>query len=123
MLNLASCNELTVGIFSWAMLEPREGEYDFSFLDEIIDKIHAAGGRVILATPSASRPRWMADAYPEVLRVSENGANRYLFVQNYSDVPVCGISMGGVWRDLESAEVTDTVDLAAFDVKIFKNIS
>ena len=73
LLNLANCNELTVGIFSWATLEPQEGQYDFSFLDEILAKVYAADGRVILATPSASRPRWMAEAYPEVLRVSENG--------------------------------------------------
>jgi beta-galactosidase len=69
----ANCNEMTVGVFSWAMLEPKEGEYDFSFLDEIIDKIYKNGGRVVLATPSASRPRWMAEKYPEVLRVNEYG--------------------------------------------------
>ena len=69
----ANCNEMSVGIFSWAKLEPREGEYDFSFLDEIIDKIHANGGKVILATPSGARPHWMADQYPEVLRVTPFG--------------------------------------------------
>lgn len=68
----ANCNEMNVGIFSWAMLEPREGEFDFSFLDEIIDKIYNAGGRVILATPSGARPRWLAEKYPEVLRWTEN---------------------------------------------------
>ena len=73
LLQLANCNELSVGIFSWAKLEPREGEYDFSFLDEIIDRIGAAGGKVILATPSGARPRWLAEAYPEVLRVDKNG--------------------------------------------------
>ena len=73
LMNLANCNEMTVGIFSWANLEPEEGKYDFSFLDEIIDKIYAAGGRVILATPSGARPRWLAEQYPEVLRVRDNG--------------------------------------------------
>ena len=70
LMKLANCNEMTVGIFSWSMLEPREGEYDFSFLDEILDKIHTNGGKVILATPSGARPRWMAEKYPEVLRVN-----------------------------------------------------
>ena len=68
----ANMNELTVGIFSWAVLEPREGEFDFSFLDEIIDKIYRNGGRVVLATPSGARPHWLADKYPEVLRVNTN---------------------------------------------------
>lgn len=73
LMNLANCNEMTVGIFSWAKLEPREGEYDFSFLDEIIEKIAANGGKVILSTPSGARPRWMAEKYPEVLRVLPDG--------------------------------------------------
>ncbi len=78
LMQLAGCNEMSVGIFAWSTLEPREGEYDFSFLEEILDKIYAAGGRVLLATPSGARPHWMADKYPEVLRVSENGhRNRF----------------------------------------------
>ena len=37
LMKEANCNEMTVGIFSWQDLEPEEGVYDFSFLDEIID--------------------------------------------------------------------------------------
>ena len=32
---------VSVGIFSWAQLEPREGEYDFGWLDDILDRLHA----------------------------------------------------------------------------------
>ena len=39
LMKLANCNEMSVGIFSWATLEPEEGVYDFSFLDEIIEKL------------------------------------------------------------------------------------
>ena len=73
LMQQANCNEMTVGIFAWSTLEPREGEYDFSFLDTVIEKIGAAGGRVILATPSGARPRWLAEKYPEVLRVNAHG--------------------------------------------------
>lgn len=78
LMQLAGCNEMSVGIFSWSVLEPKENEYDFSFLDEILDKIYNAGGRVFLATPSGARPHWMADKYPEVLRVRADGhRNRF----------------------------------------------
>jgi beta-galactosidase len=77
LMKLANCNEMSVGIFSWAKLEPREGEYDFSFLDEIIEKIGKNGGKVILATPSGARPRWMAERYPEVLRVGPDGVREH----------------------------------------------
>ena len=74
----ANCNEMTVGIFSWSTLEPREGEYDFSFLDEIIEKIGNNGGKVILSTPSGARPRWLAEKYPEVLRVDDQGRREHI---------------------------------------------
>ena len=77
LMKQANCNEMSVGIFSWAKLEPREGEYDFSFLDEVIDRIGKNGGKVILATPSGARPHWMADKYPEVLRVWSNGSRAH----------------------------------------------
>ena len=77
LMQLANCNEMSVGIFSWAALEPEEGVYDFSFLDKAMDDIYAAGGRVLLATPSGARPAWMSAKYPEVLRWSDT------FVQNH----------------------------------------
>lgn len=73
LMKLSHCNEMSVGIFSWSKLEVRDGEFDFSWLDTILDKIHQNGGRVLLATPSGARPHWLADAYPEVLRVDTNG--------------------------------------------------
>lgn len=73
LMQKAHCNEMTVGIFAWSALEPREGEFDFSFLDKAMDDIYNAGGRVILATPSGARPAWLAQKYPEVLRVRSDG--------------------------------------------------
>ncbi len=73
LMNLAHINSATVGIFSWSMLEPEEGVYNFDFLDKILDKLHENGKVVILATPSGARPTWLAQKYPEVLRVEETG--------------------------------------------------
>ncbi len=69
LMKRANCNSMTVGIFSWSVLEPEEGKYDFSFLDQAMDNVYKNGGKVVLATPSGARPHWMSDKYPEVLRV------------------------------------------------------
>ncbi|MCL2364755.1 MAG: beta-galactosidase [Defluviitaleaceae bacterium] len=61
-------NAFSVGIFAWAALEPREGEFTFGWLDKILDDIYGIGGRVILATPSGARPAWLSQKYPEVNR-------------------------------------------------------
>lgn len=65
----AGVNTLSVGIFSWSMLEPEEGVYHFEWLDEVMDMLAKNGIKAILATPSGARPAWMAEKYPEVLRV------------------------------------------------------
>lgn len=72
LMKLAGMNEMTVGIFSWAKLEVSDGVYDFSWLDDILDRIYKHGGRVFLSTPSGSRPRWLSEKYPEVLRTDDH---------------------------------------------------
>ena len=71
MMQQAHCNIMSVGIFSWAKLEVNEDEFDFSWLDEVLDRLNEKGIKVFLATPSGARPHWLANKYPEVLRVNE----------------------------------------------------
>ena len=71
ILKASGCNVVSMGIFSWSMLEPQEGVFQLDWMEKIIDQLYAQGIRVILATPSGARPKWLADKYPEVLRVDE----------------------------------------------------
>ena len=66
----AHVNTVTLGVFAWSALEPTEGVYQFDWLDEQFDAIHAMGGNVILATPSGGRPQWLSQKYPEVNRTN-----------------------------------------------------
>jgi beta-galactosidase len=72
LLKLAHMNAVSIGIFSWKALEPKEGVYTFEWLDELMDRLAANGIGAVLATPSGARPAWMDRDHPEVLRVSEN---------------------------------------------------
>ena len=84
MLEESGCNVVSLGIFSWSTLEPEEGVFHFEWLKEIIDKLYQRGIHTILATPSGARPKWMADKYPEVLRVDETGhRNHFGFRHNH----------------------------------------
>ena len=65
----AHFNCVSVGIFSWAALEPKEGEYQLDWLADVIDNLYNNGIYTVLATPSGARPAWLAKKYPEVLRV------------------------------------------------------
>lgn len=72
LMKLAGCNAMSVGIFSWAALEPSEGRFEFGWLDRLLDSFAANGLYAWLATPSGARPAWMSAKYPEVLRVEAN---------------------------------------------------
>lgn len=61
----AGVNLVSVGIFSWAKIEPREDVYDFGWLDRIIDKLGKAG----IAVDPRFRDRIPAD-------VADPGASR-----------------------------------------------
>ena len=69
----AGVNLVSLGIFSWARLEPREGSYELDWLVEIVGRLHDAGIAVDLATATASPPAWMATDHPESLPMSADG--------------------------------------------------
>ena len=70
----AGVNLVTVGVFSWAQLEPAERVYSFAWLHELLDLLGGAGIGVDLATPTASPPPWLSARYPDVLPVDARGA-------------------------------------------------
>ena len=78
LMRKAHVNVVSLGIFAWCTLEPEEGRYNLDWMQEIIDRLYAAGISVNLATPSGARPAWLAQKYPEVLRVNAD-RTRQLF--------------------------------------------
>ena len=48
------CNVIRIAEFAWHRMEPREGEFDFSFFDRVIAKAKEKNLKVILGTPTGS---------------------------------------------------------------------
>ncbi|MFE9691080.1 beta-galactosidase [Micromonospora sp. NPDC005806] len=67
LMRRAGVNLVSVGIFSWALLEPEPGKFEFGWLDRAIDLLHDGGISVDLATATASPPPWLAHRHPETL--------------------------------------------------------
>lgn len=76
MFKIAGIDVATLNVFAWAKNQPDEDTYDFSWLDEMMDKLHADGVGVCLATSTGAHPAWMARKYPDVLQVDFNGRKR-----------------------------------------------
>ena len=73
LMQLSGCNTFAIGIFAWTSYERSEGEYDFGWLDGIMQRMADAGHKVVLATPSGAKPAWMSQKYPEIRRVNRSG--------------------------------------------------
>lgn len=73
LMRRAGVNLVTVGVFSWSLLEPREGEFDFGWLDRELDRLAEAGVGVALATPTASPPPWFGSVHPDAMPVTTEG--------------------------------------------------
>lgn len=73
LMQEAGVNLVSVAIFSWARLQPAPDQWDFAWLDEVLDILHAHGIAVDLATATASPPPWLTTMHPEVLPVDVDG--------------------------------------------------
>jgi beta-galactosidase len=74
LMREAGVTMVSLGIFSWSRIQPAEGEFDFGWLDRVIDLLHGAGIGVDLATGTASPPPWAHERYPEILPRRDDGA-------------------------------------------------
>jgi beta-galactosidase len=83
MMKNAGFNVVRMGDLSWDSFEPAQGRFEFDWFDKVMDKMHAAGIRVILDIPGTPAPIWLHRRYPGVDLVSEGGtrippAERYM---------------------------------------------
>jgi beta-galactosidase len=73
LMQAAHMKVVRIGEFAWSRMEPREGEFDFAWLDRAIDAAARRGFVVVLGTPTAAPPAWLTQKYPDTLRVDEEG--------------------------------------------------
>lgn len=65
-----------VGEFAWSRIEPKEGQFNWDWMDRAIEILGTAGLRVVLGTPTATPPKWVLDKHPDMLAVDAHGQPR-----------------------------------------------
>ena len=73
LMQEAGVNLVSLGIFAWAKIEPEPGQYNFAWLDQVMDLVYHHGVSVDLATPTASPPPWLVRLHPEILPITADG--------------------------------------------------
>ncbi|MGF1545606.1 MAG: beta-galactosidase [Parvularculaceae bacterium] len=65
-----------LGEFAWSEVEPARDAFEWSWLDEAIDVLTQAGLELIVGTPTATPPKWLVDARPDILALDAYGRPR-----------------------------------------------
>jgi len=69
----AGIETVRLGEFAWGRLEPARGEFDFAWLDTVLDLLADYDREALLCTPTATPPKWLVDERPSVRRVAQDG--------------------------------------------------
>lgn len=77
MMKKAGINTIRVAESTWSTLEPRDGEFDFSYLDRILEKAEEFEMSVIVGTPTYAIPSWLAKKEPDILVTNSKGQENY----------------------------------------------
>ena len=73
LMKKAGFNVTRLAEFAWVNMEPREGKFEFGWLDEALEVLVKHGIATILCTPTAIMPAWVAKRYPESLATQQDG--------------------------------------------------
>ena len=67
LMQKAGITVVRVGESTWSTWEPRDGDFQFAWMQRILDRLHAAGIKAILGTPTYSIPTWLYKEHPEIV--------------------------------------------------------
>ncbi|ABC62834.1 beta-galactosidase [Erythrobacter litoralis] len=65
-----------IGEFAWSRIEPEPGRFEWDWLDRAIDVLASEGLEIILGTPTATPPKWLVDAMPDMVALDRQGRPR-----------------------------------------------
>jgi beta-galactosidase len=74
---LLGLDYVRIAEFMWSTLEPVQGQFEWSELDDAIDALNQAGLKVILGTPTATPPKWLVDLHPDILPYDDQNRSRH----------------------------------------------
>src|SRR5215472_4365187 len=67
LMQKAGITVVRVGESTWSSWEPRDGDFQFAWMQRVLDRLQQAGIKAILGTPTYSIPTWLYKEHPEIL--------------------------------------------------------
>jgi beta-galactosidase len=82
----AGLSVMRIGESTWSSWEPQEGKFEFAWMDGILDRMHQAGIKAILGTPTYSIPPWLYKKHPEILVTRLGGEQSFYGPRQNMDI-------------------------------------
>lgn len=86
LMKRAGISVVRVGESTWGLWEPEDGKFEYAWMDKVIEKLHSAGIRVVLGTPTYSIPAWMYKKHPEMVVTRLDGKYLYYGMRQNTDL-------------------------------------
>jgi beta-galactosidase len=86
LMKKAGLNVVRVGESTWGLWEPQDGHFEYAWMDSVIEKLHAAGIRVVLGTPTYSIPAWLYKEHPEMVVIKLGDQHLYYGPRQNTDL-------------------------------------
>jgi beta-galactosidase len=86
LMQKAGISVVRIGESSWGLWEPQDGKFAFAWMDRVVEKLHAAGIRIILGTPTYSIPAWLYKEHPEIIITRLGGQYLYYGLRQNTDL-------------------------------------
>ena len=86
LFDVARIDTVTLGVFTWALVQPGPDVYDFTTLDRIVERATTGGRAICIATGTGAHPAWLARAFPEMTRTDFEG-RRHRYGQRHNSCP------------------------------------
>jgi beta-galactosidase len=86
LMEKAGISVVRIGESSWGLWEPQDGKFEFAWMDRVVEKLQAAGIRIILGTPTYSIPAWLYKEHPEIVVTRLGGQYLYYGLRQNTDL-------------------------------------
>ena len=86
LMKKAGITVVRIGESTWGLWEPEDGRFEYAWMDRVVEKLHAAGIRIIMGTPTYSIPAWLYKEHPEIIVTRLDGQYIYYGMRQNTDL-------------------------------------
>jgi beta-galactosidase len=86
LMQKAGVTVVRIGESSWGLWEPQDGKFEFAWMDRVVEKLHSAGIKIILGTPTYSIPAWLFKEHPEIMITKLGGQTISFGIRQNTDL-------------------------------------